>query len=785
VNDVLRFLLRSIGRTVHYVDSDIYVSFGLTAALLVGWAVPLRAQERELRREKRAVTVRDAISMTRLGLPENVLSGPVPDAGAKFSPDGKRVLIVLKKGNLDQNTNDYSVVLYDTAKLLQSPEPKVLVTLSSSSNREGVKDIKWLADSETFAFIGEKSGEQPQIYEFNIAKDLLERVTNHTASVVAFDVSDDGKTILLEADPPPQQTSNVDTRRSVGIAITNESLTEILANGCTGYIPTATQGEQLFLIRNGEGETAIPLDDVLYAQYLRPSLSRDGRYGVFGVFVREVPSSWSEYKERWLKESIRQSRRKGEAATAVARYMLLNTNNRDVRPLLNSPISSFPNKSIAWAPDGNSVVVSGVHLPLDGVADTGKKEARREKTYVVEVKLPGNAINEITDEELRIKAWSPSPSRLQLTQERWSERAKEITFEKQGGLWTEVPPTSSSEAGNDRPTLAVVEDLNSPPKIYARSPKTGENVILLDLNPGFSGLSFSNAEEVTWKATDGHDVQGGLFLPSNYKRGERYPLVIQTHGFITGKFYMDGPWSSGFAVQSLASKGFVVLQVGYSVKHDDDDPQFVNTPNEAPRQMAVFEGAIQYLDSRGLIDLNRIGIIGFSRTVYTVAYTLTHSNYRFAAATFADGITGGYFEYLTFPLLSTPLLYGGPPFGPTLSQWVKDSPSFNLDKLHTPLRIEAYGPDSVLGFWDWFSGLTLLKKPVDFIYLPDAPHLLSKPAERLISQQGDVEWFCFWLKGEEDPGPTKAEQYKRWRELRKLQEQNEKKSANAASPSSK
>jgi hypothetical protein len=32
-----------------------------------------------------------------------------------------------------------------------------------------------------------------------------------------------------------------------------------------------------------------------------------------------------------------------------------------------------------------------------------------------------------------------------------------------------------------------------------------------------------------------------------------------------------------------------------------------------------------------------------------------------------------------------------------------------------------------------------------------------------------VDWFCFWLKGEEDPGPAKAEQYARWRELRKLQ----------------
>jgi len=29
-----------------------------------------------------------------------------------------------------------------------------------------------------------------------------------------------------------------------------------------------------------------------------------------------------------------------------------------------------------------------------------------------------------------------------------------------------------------------------------------------------------------------------------------------------------------------------------------------------------------------------------------------------------------------------------------------------------------------------------------------------------------VDWYCFWLKGEEDPDPAKSEQYRRWRKLR-------------------
>ena len=38
--------------------------------------------------------------------------------------------------------------------------------------------------------------------------------------------------------------------------------------------------------------------------------------------------------------------------------------------------------------------------------------------------------------------------------------------------------------------------------------------------------------------------------------------------------------------------------------------------------MAAFESAIDYLDRRGLIDRNRVGITGFSRTYWYVTYTV-------------------------------------------------------------------------------------------------------------------------------------------------------------------
>ena len=64
--------------------------------------------------------------------------------------------------------------------------------------------------------------------------------------------------------------------------------------------------------------------------------------------------------------------------------------------------------------------------------------------------------------------------------------------------------------------------------------------------------------------------------------------------------------------------------------------------------------------------------------------------------------------------------------------------------------------------------LRALNKPVELIVIPGGTHLLERPLDRLVSQQGNVDWFVFWLKGDEDADPVKADQYVRWREMRQM-----------------
>src|ERR1700728_1859410 len=61
--------------------------------------------------QRRPVTVADAITMTEFEDPNyNVgrLGGPV----AQFSPDGRRFVILVRRGDLERNANKYSLLLF-------------------------------------------------------------------------------------------------------------------------------------------------------------------------------------------------------------------------------------------------------------------------------------------------------------------------------------------------------------------------------------------------------------------------------------------------------------------------------------------------------------------------------------------------------------------------------------------------------------------------------------------------------------------------------------------------
>jgi dipeptidyl aminopeptidase/acylaminoacyl peptidase len=333
------------------------------------------------------------------------------------------------------------------------------------------------------------------------------------------------------------------------------------------------------------------------------------------------------------------------------------------------------------------------------------------------------------------------------------------------------------EAGNGSLEVTVKQGLNEPPQLVAATGKQTSQVIW-DPNPQLKDIDLGQATVYTWKDREGRDWRGGLFKPRDYKPGQRYPLVIQTHGFTESEFIPSGVFPTAFAARALAATGIVVLQV------QDLGCLLSSSPsNEAGCAVSGYESVVNQLISEGLVDPERIGIIGFSRTCFYVMEALTTGSLRLKVASITDGFMVNYLQYMMSAgdggrlAHEADSIIGARPFGEGLQQWLKRSPVFNLDKIGSPLLVVGEGPVSLLFMWEPYAGLRYLHKPVDLVMLNTDEHVLTNPAVRMASQGGSVDWFRFWLKDEEDADPAKAEQYVRWRELRKLQEANDNKPA--------
>jgi dipeptidyl aminopeptidase/acylaminoacyl peptidase len=697
--------------------------------------------------------------MTRVAGSQNTALYPKNNF-AVFSPNGRYFAVVVTRGDLEHNANEYSILLFRSSGVTHGVHPRRVVVFLSSSNRAGISEVEWLNDNDTILFLGSRGSDPTQLYSFRCSSHELKRLTSHRTSLLSYGISEKGDTIVYAAETPKRNLIDEKTLRD-GFTVASERVGDIVR----GQI--STQEPEIFVKGNRSlADKALRTEDPFDSGVNDLFLSPDGRYLVLKTDATELPAGWGQYDDEDIRVALRRKIAAGRS-TRILHYELIDLGTGRSEWLLHAP-AVYAYSDVLWSPDSRSLLLCGTYLPLN-VQEPAELQARRTHRFVVEIELGSRKLTEVTMGDLKPISWDPRTNVVQFRVPSKAGQAEapngEVYYRKARGLWARLadPPDSNESA---RPEVFVDQDLNLPPRIFAFDPQTGRKTLLMDLNPQFAQLAFGKEEDIHWTTNGGTAVRAGLYLPPDYTPGKRYPLVIQTHGFDPHGFSIEGYYTTAFAAQPLASRGIVVLQI------DDIFYDTLETAGEDERVMSAYESGIDYLDREGIIDRNRVGLTGFSRTCMYVKYALTHSVDHFAAALVADGVDAGYFQYLLFynadPALAAGFdnVIGGPPFGDGMALWLKNSPGFLLDRVQTPLQIQAIGPESILQEWQWFEGLRRLGKPVEMTYLPTGTHVLLKPWDRIVSEGGAVDWFCFWLKGEDQAGPFKAEQYTRWRELR-------------------
>jgi dipeptidyl aminopeptidase/acylaminoacyl peptidase len=95
------------------------------------------------------------------------------------------------------------------------------------------------------------------------------------------------------------------------------------------------------------------------------------------------------------------------------------------------------------------------------------------------------------------------------------------------------------------------------------------------------------------------------------------------------------------------------------------------------------------------------------------------------------------------------------------------SASLNADRIEAPLLVNA-ADSEYLASLALCSSLEQLGKPVELFIYPNELHAKNQPKHRYEIYERNLDWFGFWLRDLEDPDPKKADQYVRWRRLKKV-----------------
>ena len=771
----------------------------LTSAVLTGGEARPDAGQRPF-------TTRDSIEIsyivdparfTDIGTRERQdLGGPI------FSPDNRLFVLITQRGVLTTNEIEGVIWLFDTRAirpLARAAPARQLVTMSAIGNTPVIEDVRWIG-SRRIAFLAKNHSPYVRVFDADVKTGAVRALTGSDVYVTAFDVQGDtvAYTALAFPSTPPKFKEwlvPVGEQSIYDLLYRNASRRVDLGESLRARLPSTLhiqkKGRELPLHFRNQGR---PL--WLFVPIL--ALSPDSAFLITVAPVYQVPAAWDKYPPadqyfRFPSGPVPESRVMTiDSVWRPERYTLINLNSGLVAPLLDAPAGrdmgySIPTR-VFWN-DAGHVIVTNTFLPVSN-PETG--HTGNQDPTAASINVGNNTCQKIADLKsntgiesfewnsagqiftIRHKTAVSSPA-LPLADE---------SYHKQDGHWARG---QAARADADLYTsgsfsLQVREDLNRPAQLWARDLQSNREWLLWDPNPRICTVALGRAAIYQWRDSTGRQWSGILATPPEYIPGRRYPLVIQTHGYQQSRFFADGYATTASGGRALAARGVVVLQMEECTKHD-------STPEENTEQSEGFASAINHLVADGLVDRERVGIIGFSRTAQHVLFALTHYPDLFAAAM----VTSPDFSYVNYVMWSKGFgatgpqkeaegMNGGAPYGSGLLLWLQNAAGFKLDKTKAPLLILAFGKGGLISQWEALSILRRLRKPVDMVWCwrEDVPHFVVQPRDRFATQQLAIDWFDFWLNGHEPASSLRSKQFVRWRQLRALQ--SEQGNRNASDP---
>jgi dipeptidyl aminopeptidase/acylaminoacyl peptidase len=741
-------------------------------------------------------SVRDIVEFTHIVQPRG---SDVEAFRRQMSPDGRRVFIVTRKADVATDKTRFEIQLLHLPTGQQVAAsfaaPDIVFTLDSDRDPSfvdpAIGNVQWW-DNQTLIFLGRIEGEFHQVYRLDLATRQVAQLTHATAPIVSYAVSADMRRLGYAAQVPNPPMK--DGARS--IVYGNQPFWTV-RNGQKKLL-SQVHKFGFYVTDVGSGQPPRMLGEPFYRANLalpQVSISPDGRWALLPRYEPERLIEWS--RQYPMVDEL--SKRYGPALRADPLRYYSGSQVHSARRMMAWRLDDGTPHTVVDAPDdartgylqfrldklwqgtGSSVVLAGTHLPMTAGGTVSPA------SHVIEYWPDTGRWEVIAKLAGRLGEAAARSDGFEVTDDGKPRRFRRTD----SGGWQEVPAAMGALTAQESQsgwTFRVEEGPNQPPDVVAKGP-AGESIRLTALNPQFDPGSWGTIRPHAWRDDKGRPWSAGLIEGQGTEGLGNLPLVIQPYFYSPDHFYLDGPnqfggGTSAFPGRAFVRDGILVLVMGYR-------PAAGSAPvTDDHDKLALFydgiRGAISSLVQAGRVDPKRVGIIGWSTTGELTLNAVTFSGLDIRAATLADGDANTISAYMIAYGFSDSVwghierMNQGGPFGPTRAAWLRNDPALNTECVNTALRIESYG-DVLLPNYDIYALLRRQYKPVEMVLIPGGSHSLSTPGERMISLQGNVDWYRFWLKGESRTEPMLAgettaslqAQYVAWRQMEGMKAAND------------
>jgi dipeptidyl aminopeptidase/acylaminoacyl peptidase len=299
-----------------------------------------------------------------------------------------------------------------------------------------------------------------------------------------------------------------------------------------------------------------------------------------------------------------------------------------------------------------------------------------------------------------------------------------------------------------------VEGFDASPDYFVGGPRLADARQVTNTNAFQAEYAWGRSELIDFTSTTGHELQAALLYPAGYEPGRKYPMIVYFYEITSNTVH-----NYSVPSETSAYNPTVFTQNGYFVLRPDI---VYRDRNPGVSAVEALVPAVQTVVDMGLVDPDRVGIVGHSWGAYQTTFAVTQTD-MFRAA-----VAGAPLTNLISMYLSIYWNTGGTdarifeisqgrmevPFWQDAESYIANSPVFHIENMNTPLLV-AFGTED--GAVEFNQGVELYNaarragKDMIMLVYEGENHSLAKKPNQLDYHRRIMQWFGHYLKDEPAP----------------------------------